>query len=195
MDPVGYVLPDIRRAQEQAGAAGRELIFVASVLGTDADLQNVLPHLGDQGVHCLVHEGAAAERPPDIFLLWGHGIMMHMGIDALEADPETKYIALIARRIGDQVLPLVHEGAAAERPPDIFLLWGQLRYRLGGTGGDLLVRVHRPAIPREAADPETAVILLDFILTPPGHMDPVGYVLPDIRRAQEQAGQCRCFSR
>ena len=28
-----------------------------------------------------------------------------------------------------------------------------------------------------ASDPEGAVILLDFILTPPGHPDPAGYVL------------------
>lgn len=224
------------------------------------------------------------------------GIMMHMGIDALEADPETKYIALIARRIGDQVLPglleritrckkpvvtlfmscdqTTVEGAGAIWARDLddcaqkcLALTGQT-YRLdtdeeiaaraaqavallakeqkyvrgafsGGTFMDEAMHtlipkvgevysnialrpewqlpdsqvsvkntcidygeeeftlgrphpaidpgVRRPAISREAADPETAVILLDFILTPPGHMDPVGYVLPDIRRAQEQA--------
>ena len=35
------------------------------------------------------------------------GIMMLMGIDALEADPETKYIALITRKPGETVLPKV----------------------------------------------------------------------------------------
>ena len=42
-----------RKAQEEARAAGRELIFVASVLGTDADLQNVSVQrqkLADAGV-------------------------------------------------------------------------------------------------------------------------------------------------
>ena len=34
-----------------------------------------------------------------------------------------------------------------------------------------------------------AVILLDFILTPPGHPDPAGYVLDDVRRAQKLARQ------
>jgi len=49
--------------------------------------------------------------------------------------------------------------------------------------------VRKPAILREAADPEVAVILLDFILTPPGHPDPAGYVLDDVRRAQKLARQ------
>ena len=42
---------------------------------------------------------------------------------------------------------------------------------------------------REAADPETAVLLLDYILTPPGHPDPAGYSLPDIAAAQTMARQ------
>lgn len=224
------------------------------------------------------------------------GIMMLMGIDALEADPETKYIALIARRIGDQVQPAILERVSRCKKPIVALfmncdkatveetgaIWAadlddcaqkclsligknfaqetddeiQKRARLavdllapkqkyvrgafsGGTFMDeamhalvpkvgtvysncplqetwALDDVHQsrentcidygeeeftlgrphpaidpgvrsPAIPREASDPETAVILLDFILTPPGHMDPVGYVLEDIRNAGEQA--------
>ncbi len=47
--------------------------------------------------------------------------------------------------------------------------------------------VRRPAILKEAGDPEVAVILLDFILTPPGHMEPVGYVLDDIKTAMDMA--------
>ena len=33
------------------------------------------------------------------------------------------------------------------------------------------------------------MIILDFILTPPGHMDPCGYVVDDIRKAQEIAAE------
>lgn len=224
------------------------------------------------------------------------GIMMHMGIDALEADPKTKYIALIARRIGDEVLPGLLEHISRCKKPVVALfmscdqatvestgaIWAkdlddcaqkclalvgrsypldteeEIRARAskaaallapqqkyvrgafsGGTYMDeamhaLLEKVdavysnlplrpewqltdsnisvkntcidygeeeftrgrphpaidpsvRRPAISREAADPETAVILLDFILTPPGHMDPAGYVLEDVRAAQAQA--------
>ncbi len=35
------MLEEIRPLQQKARAEGRELIFVCSVLGTDADLQNV----------------------------------------------------------------------------------------------------------------------------------------------------------
>ena len=224
------------------------------------------------------------------------GIMMLMGIDALEADPETQYIALISRRPGDQVLPKVLERIRRCKKPVVVFFMGCERqliedagavwasnlddcaqkclalvgksYRLeddkelaamaadaatrlgqaqkyvrgafsGGTYMDEAMQalapkigpvwsncplkeewrlpdsqksrentcidygeeeftrgrphpaidpgVRRPAILREAADPETAVILLDFILTPPGHMDPAGYVLEDIRAAQAQA--------
>lgn len=44
-----------------------------------------------------------------------------------------------------------------------------------------------PLIAREGLDPETAVILLDFILTPPEHIDPAGVTLPALTRAMEQA--------
>ena len=224
------------------------------------------------------------------------GLMMLMGIDALEADPETKYIALIARRIGDRVEGPILERIAKCKKPVVAMfmscerkaveqtgaIWASdlddcavkclsligKEYRLdtdeeisrraadavkllapcqkyvrgafsGGTFMDEAMRalipkvgdvtsnlplkpewkladsavsvknacvdygeeeftkgrphpaidpgVRRPAILREAADAETAVILLDFILTPPGHMDPVGYVLDDIRKANEQA--------
>ena len=39
----------------------------------------------------------------------------------------------------------------------------------------------------EASDPEVAVICLDFILTPPGHPDPAGYLVEDIKKAQQMA--------
>lgn len=224
------------------------------------------------------------------------GIMMLMGIDALEADPETKYIALISRKPGETVFPKILERVSRCKKPVVALFMGAdketveksgaiyassldecalkcleligIEYPLateeelaviaseevkklapeqkyirgaysGGTYMDeathaMLSRVGRinsnspiepewkledsyvsventiidygeeeftlgrphpaidpgvrkPAILREAADPETAVILLDFILTPPGHMDPTGYCLDDIRMAQEMA--------
>ncbi len=40
-DPAEAMLEEIRVLQQKARAEGRELIFVASVLGTDADVQNV----------------------------------------------------------------------------------------------------------------------------------------------------------
>lgn len=224
------------------------------------------------------------------------GIMMLMGIDALEADPETKYIALISRKPGEAVFPKILERVSQCKKPVVALFMGAERavveasgaiyasslddcalqclklidvaYPLaseeelekiaaievqklapeqkyirgafsGGTYMDeathaMLSRVgkiysncplrpewkledsyvsmentiidygeeeftlgrphpaidpsvRKPAILREASDLETAVILLDFILTPPGHMDPTGYVLEDIRMAQEMA--------
>ena len=45
--------------------------------------------------------------------------------------------------------------------------------------------VRKPAIMREAMDPETAVLLMDFVLTPPGPIDPVGDVIEDIRGAMK----------
>lgn len=224
------------------------------------------------------------------------GIMMLMGIDALEADPETKYIALITRKPGETVLPKVLARIKTCKKPVVALLMGCDRetveasgaicadslddcalkclalegidYPLaseaelqeiaakevkklapgqkylrgmysGGTYMDeaahamverigrinsncpleqdwklkdsyvsventcidygeeefTLGRPHpaidpgirRPAILREAADPEVAVITMDFILTPPGHMDPTGYVLEDVKMAQQMA--------
>lgn len=226
------------------------------------------------------------------------GIMMEMGIDALEADVETKYIALISRRPGDTVLPkilarirrckkpvvvlfmgcpreLIEESGAiwaanlddcAEQclaligkhypletdaelarladqqvsllgphqkyvrgafsggtymdeamqalVPKVGKVWsnkplqadwqlppgessrentcidyGEEEFTLGRPHPAIDPGVRQPAILREASDPETAVILLDYILTPPGHMDPVGYSLSDIAKAQTMAAQ------
>ena len=65
--------------------------------------------------------------------------------------------------------------------------YGEEEFTLGRPHPAIDPGVRQPAILREASDPETAVILLDYILTPPGHMDPVGYSLEDIRTAQQQA--------
>ncbi|MCR5741138.1 MAG: CoA-binding protein [Gammaproteobacteria bacterium] len=224
------------------------------------------------------------------------GIMMLMGIDALEADPETQYIVLISRKPGETVFPKILERVSKCKKPVVALFMGAdkevvektgaiyasdlddcalkalkligINYHLatedelkelakeevkklskeqkyvrglfsGGTYMDeathaMLDRVgpiysncplrpewkledsyvskensivdygeeeftlghphpaidpsvRKPAILKEAADPEVAVIMLDFILTPPGHPDPTGYVLDDIRMAQQMA--------
>lgn len=65
--------------------------------------------------------------------------------------------------------------------------YGEEEFTLGHPHPAIDPSVRRPAILREASDPETAVILLDFILTPPGHMDPTGYVVDDIKTAQKEA--------
>lgn len=224
------------------------------------------------------------------------GIMMLMGIDAMEADPETKYIALISRKPGDTVLPKLLERiktckkpvvalfmgcdrevveasgaiyasslddcaiqclkligidyplateeelvkiaseevkkyapeqkylrglytggtymdeAANAMIPRIGAIWsncpiqpewkledsyvskdnscvdyGEEEFTLGRPHPAIDPSIRKPAILREAMDPEVAVIVLDFILTPPGHMDPTGYVLDDVKMAQQVA--------
>ncbi|RGD20843.1 FdrA family protein [Subdoligranulum sp. AM23-21AC] len=261
------------------GASGTGIQHVAAIL-----------HAAGTGVSQTIGTGGNDLKNPV------GGIMMLMGIDALEADMDTKYIALISRRPGDEVLPKVLNRISECRKPVVVFFMGCEReliesagavwaenlddcaqkclnliskeYPLesdeelsdraaeavkmlgkeqkyvrgafsGGTYMDEAMQtlaekvgpiysnsplkedwrlldshvsventcidygeeeftlgrphpaidpgVRQPAILREAADPETAVILLDFILTPPGHMDPAGYALADIRVAQEQA--------
>lgn len=65
--------------------------------------------------------------------------------------------------------------------------YGEEEFTLGRPHPAIDASIRRPAILREAADPETAVILLDFILTPPGHPDPAGYVTGDILAAKATA--------
>ncbi len=65
--------------------------------------------------------------------------------------------------------------------------YGEEEFTLGRPHPAIDASIRRPAILREAADPETAVILLDFILTPPGHPDPAGYVAGDIFAAKKLA--------
>ena len=65
--------------------------------------------------------------------------------------------------------------------------YGEEEFTLGRPHPAIDASIRRPAILKEAADPTVAVIVLDFILTPPGHMDPCGYVVPDILKAQEMA--------
>lgn len=65
--------------------------------------------------------------------------------------------------------------------------YGEEEFTLGRPHPAIDPSIRKPAILREAADPEVAVIVLDFILTPPGHPDPAGYLIPDIKAAMEQA--------
>ena len=65
--------------------------------------------------------------------------------------------------------------------------YGEEEFTLGRPHPAIDPSIRKPAILREAMDPEVAVIVLDFILTPPGHMDPTGYVLDDVKMAQQVA--------
>lgn len=261
------------------GASGTGIQHVAAIL-----------HEAGSGVSQTIGTGGNDLKDPV------GGIMMLMGIDALEADPETEYIALISRKPGEKTFPKILERVSRCTKPVVALFMGSDRKDVeaagaiyadslddcgqkcleligvnypfasekelaeqaakeveklspeqkylrgmftGGTYMDeasnalvdrigtiwsncplkpewkledsyvsvenscvdygeeefTLGRPHpaidpsirKPEILREAADPEVAVILLDFILTPPGHMDPTGYVLDDIRMAQEMA--------
>ncbi len=78
------------------------------------------------------------------------------------------------------------ESGAASRE-NTAIDYGEEEFTLGRPHPAIDASIRRPAILKEAADPSVAVIVLDFILTPPGHMDPCGYVVPDILKAQEIA--------
>lgn len=65
--------------------------------------------------------------------------------------------------------------------------YGEEEFTLGRPHPAIDPSIRRPAVLREAADPQVAVICLDFILTPPGHPDPAGYLTEDIIKAQEMA--------
>lgn len=78
------------------------------------------------------------------------------------------------------------ESGAASRE-NTAIDYGEEEFTLGRPHPAIDASIRRPAILKEAADPSVAVIVLDFILTPPGHMDPCGYVALDILKAQEIA--------
>lgn len=65
--------------------------------------------------------------------------------------------------------------------------YGEEEFTLGRPHPAIDAGIRRPAILKEASDAEVAVIILDFILTPPGHPDPAGFVIPDIVKAQQIA--------
>ena len=65
--------------------------------------------------------------------------------------------------------------------------YGEEEFTLGRPHPAIDPGIRKPEILREASDPQVAVICLDFILTPPGHPDPAGYLLEDIKEARQMA--------
>lgn len=65
--------------------------------------------------------------------------------------------------------------------------YGEEEFTLGRPHPAIDPSIRVPFIYPEAMDKETAVVILDFILTPPGHMDPVGFILPEVKRAQRDS--------
>ncbi|WP_171814770.1 hypothetical protein [Sediminispirochaeta smaragdinae] len=65
--------------------------------------------------------------------------------------------------------------------------YGEEEFTRGRPHPTMEPSVRKPAIMKEARDPEVAVLLLDFVLTPPGPIDPVGDVIEDIKGAMKLA--------
>lgn len=67
--------------------------------------------------------------------------------------------------------------------------YGEEEFTQGRPHPTMMPEVRNPAILREASDPETAVLLFDFIFSPAAPADPVGAHIEDIKKAQELAKQ------
>lgn len=67
--------------------------------------------------------------------------------------------------------------------------YGEEEFTLGKPHPTLEPSMRLPAIIKEGEDEETAVILLDFILTPPEHIDPAGVTIKALQTAAELARQ------
>lgn len=65
--------------------------------------------------------------------------------------------------------------------------YGEEEFTLGRPHPAIDPGARKAEILREASDPETAVIVLDFILTPPGHPDPAGDIVPEVKKAMAKA--------
>jgi succinyl-CoA synthetase alpha subunit len=65
--------------------------------------------------------------------------------------------------------------------------YGEEEFTLGRPHPVIDPSVRQPAIMREANDPEVAVLLFDFVLSPAGYIDPVGALLDEIKAAMEAA--------
>ncbi len=63
--------------------------------------------------------------------------------------------------------------------------YGEEEFTVGRPHPTIDGGLRKPAILKEANDPETAVLLMDFILSPPGLMDPVGDLADEFKKAQE----------
>lgn len=65
--------------------------------------------------------------------------------------------------------------------------YGEEEFTVGKPHPTLEPAMRVPGIVKEGADPETAVLLLDFILTPPANIDPAGTSIKAIRDAMDAA--------
>ncbi len=68
-----------------------------------------------------------------------------------------------------------------------FVDYGEEEFTLGRAHPIIDLSVRRNALREIAAMPETAVVLMDLILTPPGHPDPAEAMLEEIRTLQNKA--------
>lgn len=65
--------------------------------------------------------------------------------------------------------------------------YGEEEFTVGKPHPTLEPAMRVPGIVKEGADPEVAVLLLDFILTPPANIDPVGTSVKALRDAMDAA--------
>jgi FdrA protein len=63
--------------------------------------------------------------------------------------------------------------------------YGEEEFTVGRPHPVIDPSIRRPAIMREAVDPQVAVMLFDFILSPSAHMNPVGAIIEDIKAAMD----------
>ena len=68
-----------------------------------------------------------------------------------------------------------------------FMDYGEEEFTVGRAHPIIDLSVRKNALGEIAAMPETAVVLLDLILTPPGHPDPAEAMLEEIRPLQQKA--------
>ncbi len=68
-----------------------------------------------------------------------------------------------------------------------FMDYGEEEFTVGRAHPIIDLSVRKNALNEIAAQPETAVVLLDLILTPPGHPDPAEAMLEEIRPLQQKA--------
>lgn len=68
-----------------------------------------------------------------------------------------------------------------------FMDYGEEEFTVGRAHPIIDLSVRKSALGEIAAQPETAVVLLDLILTPPGHPDPAEAMLEEIRPLQQKA--------
>jgi succinyl-CoA synthetase alpha subunit len=102
--------------------------------------------------------------------------------------------------LGDALSP-VFSNTPVGKAAALSDVWKSLGNTLVDLGDDVFTRgrphpmidhrLRNERIRKEAADPETAVILLDFVLGYGSHMDPAGEIVPAIRDARRRAARAR----